>query len=414
MVNKFLYPNGGSETYIFKIGKQLQAMGHEVQYFGMEHEGRCVGNAVGAYSENLDFHKEGKLSKITYPIKTIYSKDAREKIGHVLRDFSPDVVHLNNFTYQLTPSIILEIVKWKEETGHPCRIIFTAHDYNLVCPNHMLNNPITHENCEACLGGHFMNCTKGKCIHGSTARSLLGTIEAYYWNHRKVYESFDAMICCSHFMKQKMDTNPIFARKTVYLPNFAEPVGVSVEKKQNEAQQVKDNLPEGFREGYVLYFGRYAEEKGIATLIQACRELPDIPFVFAGTGPLKEDLSGIANVKDVGFLSGDALASLIRGARFSVYPSEWYENAPFSVMESELEGTPVLGADIGGLPELIEDKKTGELFPSQDKEALKNAIHTLWAQPERAKQYGENCRRIHYDSVEEYCQKLLRIYGVEA
>ena len=112
MVNKFLYPNGGSETYIFKLGKALMAKGHEVQYFGMEHKGRCVGNGVNAYTSDMDFHNTGKIEKMTYPLKTIYSKEARQKIRMVLDDFKPDVVHLNNFNYQLTPSIILEIVKW--------------------------------------------------------------------------------------------------------------------------------------------------------------------------------------------------------------------------------------------------------------------------------------------------------------
>lgn len=81
MINKFLYPNGGSETYIFKLGEQLQKMGHEVQYFGMEHKGRCVGNQVNAYTSDMDFHGGSKLSKLTYPIKTIYSKEAREKLS---------------------------------------------------------------------------------------------------------------------------------------------------------------------------------------------------------------------------------------------------------------------------------------------------------------------------------------------
>ena len=108
----------------------------------------------------MDFHGGSKLAKLTYPLKTIYSKEARTKIRQVLDDFQPDVCHINNFNYQLTPSIIVEIQKWRKETGKNCRIVFTAHDYQLVCPNHMCNNPNTHENCEKCLGGHFLNCTK--------------------------------------------------------------------------------------------------------------------------------------------------------------------------------------------------------------------------------------------------------------
>ena len=146
MINKFLHPNGGSETYIFKLGQQLQTMGHEVQYFGMEHEGRVVGNRVDAYTSNMDFHGGSKLAKLTYPIKTIYSAEARQKIRLVLDDFQPDVCHLNNFNYQLTPSIILEIRKWEKRTGHRCRIVYTAHDYQLVCPNHMCNHPGTLQN----------------------------------------------------------------------------------------------------------------------------------------------------------------------------------------------------------------------------------------------------------------------------
>ena len=115
MVNKFLYPNGGSETYIFEIGKQLIQMGHEVQYFGMEHEGRIVGNHVESYTSDMNFHGGG-LGKLLYPFRIIYSTEARKKIRLVLDDFEPDVVHLNNFNFQITPSIIYEIRKWEKNT----------------------------------------------------------------------------------------------------------------------------------------------------------------------------------------------------------------------------------------------------------------------------------------------------------
>lgn len=84
IVNKFLHPNGGSESYIFGIGKKLQFMGHEVQYFGMEHEGRAVGNRVESYTSDMDFHT-GKLQKLLYPFKIIYSLEARKKSGRCWR-----------------------------------------------------------------------------------------------------------------------------------------------------------------------------------------------------------------------------------------------------------------------------------------------------------------------------------------
>lgn len=398
MVNKFLYPNGGSETYIFKLGEYLRSQGHKVQYFGMEHEGRCVGNRVNAYTADMDFHNGSKLSKLAYPIKTIYSKEARIQIRKVLDDFKPDVVHLNNFTYQLTPSMILEIVKWRSESGHTCKILFTAHDYNLICPNHMLNNPNTHRNCEKCLGGDFMNCMKEKCIHGSAAKSAIGMLEAYFWKWNGVYRYIDSMICCSEFMKKKMDTNPMFANKTVALHNFVDKVPWKEVGKQD----------------YVLYFGRFSEEKGIGTLLKVCEELPEIPFVFAGTGPLENRISGIRNIRNVGFQTGEVLEQLIRSARFSIYPSEWYENCPFSVMESQMYGTPVLGADIGGIPELIQQRRTGELFESGNAENLKAQIEKLWSDRKMAAEYSRNCENIRFDSIAEYCEKVMKLYVSES
>lgn len=394
MVNKFLYPNGGSETYIFKLGEYLQKQGHEVQYFGMEHKGRCVGNRVNAYTSDMDFHGGSKLAKLTYPLKTIYSKEARIQIRKVLEDFQPDVCHLNNFNYQLTPSMILEIVAWRKKAGKDCKIIFTAHDYQLVCPNHMCNNPNTHENCEKCLGGHFINCTKGKCIHGSTAKSAIGTMEAQFWKMKGTYKYIDKMICCSEFMKTKLDTNPLFAKKTVAMHNFID----KVEWKDTDKQD------------YVLYFGRFSEEKGIGTLIKVCKELPDIQFIFAGTGPLEESINGIANIKNVGFQKGADLEKLIREARFSIYPSEWYENCPFSVMESQMYGTPVLGADIGGIPELIQVGKTGDLFESANADNLKNKIRKLWDNKKMCEEYSDNCKDISFDTIDEYYEKLMKVY----
>lgn len=396
MINKFLHPNGGSETYLFKLGKCLEEQGNEVQYFGMEHEGRCVGNRVGAYTGEMDFHGGSRLRKLTYPVRTIYSGEARKRIRLVLDDFQPDVCHLNNFTYQITPSVILEIVKWRREAGRECRIIYTAHDYNLVCPNHMLHNPNTYENCEKCLGGRFLNCVKGRCIHGSLAKSAIGAAEALFWNRKGVYRYIDRIICPSEFLKKKMDTNPVFREKTVTMHNFVD----RVEERETE------------KKDFVLYFGRFSEEKGIGTLLKACRELPDIEFVFAGSGPLEGDVNALPNVRNVGFQTGEALERLIREARFSIYPSEWYENCPFSVMESQMYGTPVLGADIGGIPELIDVGRTGELFESGDVEDLKGKILELWGNSDLIERYSENCRNICFDTDESYSRKLAEVYSV--
>lgn len=161
---------------------------------------------------------------------------------------------------------------------------------------------------------------------------------------------------------------------------------------------------------YVLYFGRYSEEKGIGTLIKVCKELPDVQFIFAGTGPLEESIKGVSNIKNVGFQKGEALEKLIREARFSIYPSEWYENCPFSVMESQMYGTLVLGADIGGIPELIQVGKTGELFESGNAEDLKKKIEKLWGDKKLCAEYSANCKDISFDTIDEYYEKIMKVY----
>ena len=397
MINKFLHPKGGAETYVFKLGRALEKAGHQVQYFGMEHPNRIVGNRVGAYTANMDFHGGSLLSKLTYPIKTIYSGEARRKIRLVLEDFQPDVCHVNNFNYQLTPSILLEIRKWEKQSGHQCKIIYTAHDPQLVCPNHMCMNPNTRKICEKCLGGRYIHCLLGQCIHGSYARSLLGMLESTLWHRLGVYEQLDVIICCSHFLKTKLDTDPILARKTVAMHNFVEmPEPKQVRKKQ-----------------YVLYFGRYSHEKGIGTLIEAAKQLPEIPFVFAGSGPLEPMLEGIPNIKNVGFQTGEALEMLIWEAKLTVLPSEWYENCPFSVMESIMYGTPVLGADIGGIPELIRPRVTGELFVSGDTVSLVNGIRKLWTNSELRDELSRIPTSCRFLSIEGYVKNIISCYEMK-
>ncbi|MBE5875484.1 MAG: glycosyltransferase [Lachnospiraceae bacterium] len=387
LVNKFLYPNGGSETYIFQLAEMLKSMGHEVEFFGMEHENRTVGNRVGSYTSNMDFHT-GKFQKLLYPFKIIYSREARKKIKNVLVDFKPDIVHLNNFNFQLTPSIIYEIKK------HHIPIIFTAHDYQLVCPNHLMVNGKTGKVCEKCVGGNSFQCTKDKCIHGSSVKSLLGTIENKLYAALKTYRFIDVVISPSRFNQCQLDKNPALKGRTMVLRNF-----ISVEKPSEI-----DKKP------YVLYFGRYSEEKGVKTLIKVCKRLENIPFVFAGKGDYQEEIVKLPNVKEVGFQSGEALCKLIAEAQFTVHPSECHDNCPFSVMESQVLGTPVIGAEVGGIPELVEEGKTGYLFESGNVDALAKQIESLWQDRDACRRMAEHCDTVEYMSCYEYCVELLEIY----
>ncbi len=389
MVNKFLYPNGGSETYMFKLGKYFSDNGHEVEYFGMEHPERCVGNSAEAYTQNMDFHTASAVNKIKMSFKTVYSKEAYRKMLLVLDSFSPEIVHLNNFNYQLTPTIIQAVRDWEKKTNERIKIIYTAHDYQLICPNHsMFNNS---EICEACSGGKFINCLKGKCIHSSLLKSLFGAMEAYLWASKNIYEQLDKVICCSEFIKSKLDQYPIFRNKTIAIHNFIE----SVENEDYD------------KEDYVLYFGRLSEEKGIDTIL----ECKNVKFKVAGTGALEDKIKNADNIEYLGFKTGDELKKLISRARVTVYPSIWYENCPFSVMESIMYGTPVIGARIGGIPELIDDGETGILFEPKNTKDFERAIATILNDDELAQRMSIACKKKKFDTLEQYAQRLLAIYN---
>lgn len=407
IVNKFLYPNGGSETYIFQLGEQLQKMGHEVQYFGMEHEGRIVGNRIRSYTSDMDFHAGG-LGKLLYPFRIIYSGEAKRKMRRVLEDFGPDVVHLNNINFQLTPSVIYAVRAYEKKHRKRIKIVYTAHDYQWVCPNHMMRIPSTGEICFACRGGDFKQCSKNRCIHNSRIKSILGTVEAKYYAIRKTYGMVDVIICPSEFMKKQLDTDSSLANQTIMMHNFIKQDQYAGGGKRSYKGKGTSSIHPSKRGDYVLYFGRYAEEKGTETLLQACRALPEISFVFAGTGPLEEKVNQAVNVENRGFVSGEALYRLIAEARFSVYPSEWYENCPFSIMESQAYGTPVLASDLGGAPELVQSGKTGGLFRGGDVQDLTEHIKELWESPELCREYSENCKNINFDTVEEYCAKMVK------
>ena len=392
VVNKFLYNKGGSETYIFNLYEYMKKLGHEVEYFGMEDPNNIAGNSAKQYVSGMNF-KGNIIKKATYPFKVIYSFEAKNKIGKVIRSFKPDVVHLNNYNYQITPSILYEIKKYN------LPVIQTLHDPQLVCPYHRLYNYKKKENCEKCANGKFLNCVSQRCIDDSVLKSLIGAAESYIYHKLKTYDMVDCFISPSEFLKQKIfSMNCALTKdKFVVLHNFT-----------NESiMEYNAN-----KKLYVLYFGRISAEKGIQTLITVCKNLPHIKFRFIGSGELENELKDICNVEFLGFKSGEELKNIIREALFSIYPSEWYENCPMSILESQMYGTPVIGADIGGIPELIDNNIDGLLFRSGDANDLTDKIKYLYENNEILKQYSQKCiEKTKKFSIQKYYSNLMHTYN---
>lgn len=395
MVNKFLYNKGGAETYTIKLGEILKSHGHEVEYFGLKNDKNTLFNSADAYVTDADFTK-GIKANLTAPFRIIYNAEARREIRKVLDKFQPDVVHLNNIHFHLTPSIILETDKYRKQTNRDVKIIYTAHDYQLICPSHGLFDTEINV-CERCLGGNYTHCLRTKCIKNSRAKSLLGTLDAYYWKHSKAYSYVDTIVCCSEFLKSKLDTQQRFKNKTVALHNFVTKV---------EPEKVE-------KDDYILQFGHLSKDKGTETLLEVAKRMSDIRFVFAGYGESEKSIAKIENADYVGFKSGDELKDLVRKAKVSVYPSQWYENCPFSVIESQMYLTPVVGSRMGGIPELVREGETGELFEAGNVDDLENKIKKIYYS-EKYDEYVNNCRILEIETEDSYYEQIIKIYRGES
>lgn len=392
MVNKFLYPRGGAESYMLSLSRALEEAGHEVQFFGMFDEKNTVGNKLGLTTSNMDFHSRS-LSRFLYPFRILYSTEAKKKIGKVLDDFKPDVVHMNNINFQLTPSIHYAVKK----RGIP--LVQTVHDFQMVCPNHLCYSFEEEAPCTRCLNGSKLSCLKHRCIHGSVVKSLLGVVEAWLYSALKTYRKVDLYICPSRFLAEKLTSaSPLFQGKTAVLHNFIvkpEPL-----------------LPSEAEKPYLVFVGRLSKEKGVEMLAECARLLPEYSFVAAGGGPDRKALEGIPNLSLPGFVGGKDLTELMGRAAALVAPSVCFENCPLSILESHALGVPVVTMPYGGMAELCEDGVTGTLAEKASPEALAAAIRKTLEDPDYYAGLKEGCRERakHILTADRYAEKVLAHY----
>ena len=391
LINKFLYHKGGAENYLLMLGNLLEQQGHEVQYFGMVDSKNVVGNKRQILVSPIDF-STGILKNLAAPLRIICNAEARRKLYQVLNDFCPDVVHLNNIQYHLTPSVILAVRDYRRKRNPKLKLVSTAHDYQLICPNHGLFDS-RGQYCEHCLHGSFFRCFIRKCVKNSHLKSLLAVMDAFVWKISRAYEQLDVIICPSEFMKSKLEQDVRFKGKCVVLNNF-------VEATQEKEIDKKD---------YVLEFGHLSKEKGTLMLVEAAKRLPDIPFVFAGFGPAEEEVRKLKNAKLTGYQSGEVLEQLIREARITVIPSLWSENCPYSVLESQMYGTAVIGSNMGGIPELLRNGR-GMIFEAGNIEDLTRKIKLLWNDEDLRTTLSESAKK-PLESTDSYYEKLMKLYG---
>lgn len=410
LVNKFFYRKGGSETYLFALAEGLHEQGHEVAFFSMCHPS----NAESSWNKYFVSEKEynGKISvvqKAKAALTIAYSFEARNKFEALLNDFQPDVIHLNLVHRQITFAI-LDAPYLKK---HRVPVVYTSHEYSLICPAYTMING-HRENCEACIHGAFGHVVSNVCTKGSMAKSLLSGFEAEFLKHTHSYDKIDLIIACSNFMKKKLDEGG-YGNRTIALQNFLSRAQVKMGECVSNGQKYGDEL--SGKRPYFLFFGRLSKEKGVLSLLRAfiasCRPVASDSCLpqnwdlhIVGEGPeyasivrLLDEAPRLLRPRIIisGYKSGIELYNEIGNARFSVLPSEWYENMPYSGLESLASQTPVIGGDIGGIPEIVLEGKTGFLFPSGDIESLSSRLIA-----------AANLAESEYSAMQHECQDYIQ------
>ena len=361
LIDVYNYNKGGAETVCFNTGKMLEEHGHKVIYFTL----KWNNNNPSPYSKYFPESKgtrTGVFKQVKNVVNYFYHFEAAKKIEQLIQDEKPDLAHIHLLWGQITPSIFPILKKYH------IPILFTVHDYRIVCPAYTFRNG-KGQICEECQGKYFYKCFTNSCCKGSKLMSMVMAAEQYFRNKFFNPAQFiDGFIYVSNFAKniQEKYMPAVKSTPNIILYNFS----TSIIQKGKSTPKDK----------YFLFFGRLSYEKGLKTLLTAFKDIPECKLKVVGTGPKEEELkqfvlkTNMQNVDFLGYKQGKELSDLVYNEYFVVVPSEWYENNPMTIIEAYSVGTPVIGAKIGGIPEIVDDGKTGFQFTSTNVEELKAVI----------------------------------------
>lgn len=401
LIDVYYFNKGGAETVCFNTGRLLEEHGHKVVYFTL----KWKDNRPSPYSKYFPESKEtrrGSLKQVKNMINYFYHFEAAKKIEQLIIGEKPDVAHIHLMWGQITPSIFPALRKYN------IPILFTVHDYRIVCPAYTFRDG-NGKICEACQGRYFYKCFTHTCCKGSKLMSAVMAAEQYFrnafFNPAKYINGF---IYVSNFARniQEKYTPSLKSKPNITLYNFSTSI-VSEPK----------TMP---TDKYFLFFGRLSYEKGVMTLLKTFKELPQYNLKVVGTGSKEEELkaftrdNGMKNATFLGYKTGKELTDLVSNAYFIIVPSEWYENNPMTIIESYSVGTPVIGARIGGIPEIVVDGQTGFQFESGSVESLRATIEkSAKIAPDTYSDFSKATLRFANENLskDSYWTKLIAFYN---
>lgn len=392
--NNYYYLRGGSERILQGEMELLAQSGHRVTIFTRRLEKNDPAEYEDLFPPDLSHGDVPFINNVKVAFNRIHASDASRALGAVARVFRPDLLHAHNVYGRLGTSVLSAA----QRIGVPA--VITLHDYRLICPTYLLlRNAST---CDICVRGQFYRCLSHNCHEGGLAASLVQTMESYANRWLKRWESAAKFLCVSRFMLKQFLHSGIDKSKLVHLPNFVR----------------TDRCNPRFEPGeYALFVGRLSREKGVHTLVDAVRGTC-LKLRIVGDGPemaaLKRRVkqARITNVRLMGFRAGKELEALYHGAAFVVVPSEWYETFGLTVGEAFAYGKPVIGSEIGAIPELVRHEENGLLFAPGNVEDLREKMLQLRAMNDRIQGFGRSGRELMKTQFNptRHLAKLLEVY----
>ncbi|MFH0926545.1 MAG: glycosyltransferase family 4 protein [bacterium] len=356
--SKFYYPRAGLESYLFRLKELLETKEHKIIPFSTNYPENIPTEDSKHFCKYYNLSEVSGLSEIRQRhffryIKAFknmfFNQEAYAKVKRLCKEEQPQILQGFGVVRHLSASI------FKAARDTSIKTVMRLSDYALLCSNSTALDGF-HENCLDfnCTTKFNLRCLKRRCVKNSLLMSIIGLADIKVNHILDYYKKYvDHWIAPSHFIRD------VFIRyykipedKITHIPPFFDPGNITPSKEN---------------EGYILYAGRISREKGIGTLIRAIERNPGLKLIVAGTGHLEAYLRRTVkqkklNAEILGFKKFNEVGELIRKSSILILPSEWYENSPNIVLEAYAYGKPVVATNIGGIPELVLDGKTGYLF----------------------------------------------------
>ncbi|MEI6511104.1 MAG: glycosyltransferase family 4 protein [Candidatus Uhrbacteria bacterium] len=363
--NKFYFLKGGAERYMLDLSAWLESQGHEILPFAMQHPQNLPATTSQFFpsfvaTENVRLNLAGAKTFL----RMFFSSEARQKMSQLVDAKRPDIAHVHNIYTQLSPSILGAL------KSRRVPVVMTVHDHHLISPQYN----VWAAGCGPVASVPSVGMSTG-IIAGTLSRFHKNSYAAsfaqvaafkFHYNRGSYRNAVDIFLCPSDYIRRKMIAAGFPEAKLRTNHYGADPSSVA---------------PSYGHKGYMLYVGRLSEEKGVETVIQIARQLPDVPFKIVGTGPEEDRLHALAhgspNIEFVGFRSGELLAELYAGAMAVLAPSRVHEIFPLITLEAMVHGKPVIGSSVGGMPEVVEDRVTGLLVAPNDLHGWVEAVMRL-------------------------------------